>query len=79
MYAMSPEDRLRLVVHQQNELREGMALERMARTASASRRTPRSGTREKAGARLHLLWASAQRLVHATTGRPAVAPHGVTR
>jgi len=79
MYTMSPEDRLRLVVHQKNELREGMALERTARAASASRRTPRSGARERAGAPLHLLWASAQRLVHAITGRPAVAPHGATR
>ena len=79
MYPMSPEDRLRMVVRQQNELRDEMARERMATAASAKRTTARPGTRTARGAGLPHVGVVARHLFHAITGRHAAAPHGVTR
>ena len=50
MYTMSPEDRLRMVVRQQNELRDEMARERMATAAAATRSTARPAQRTARGA-----------------------------
>jgi len=83
MYTMSPEDRLRLVVRQQSELRDEMARERMATAASAKGSTKgpaaRPSTRTARGARIPHVGVAAQHLLHAITGRHGVTPHGVTR
>lgn len=79
MYTMSPEDRLRLVVRQQNELRDEMARERMATAAQAKRTAPRPSTRTARGAGILHVEVMAQHFLQAITRRHAVAPHGATR
>lgn len=78
MYTMSPEDRLRLVMRQQNELRDEMARERMATAAAARRSTARPAQRAAWGAGIRHVGVLAQHLLHAIRGRHVVAPHGVT-
>jgi hypothetical protein len=76
MYTMRPEDRLWLVTRQQEELREGMALERAAAAAGT---TARPGARGAWATRAVRVGSAAQHLLHSMRGRPTVAPHGATR
>jgi len=79
MYTMSPEDRLRLVVRQQNELRDEMARERMATAAQAKRTAARPSTHNARGAGIRHAEVVAQHLLQAITRRHAAAPHAATR
>jgi hypothetical protein len=78
MYTMSPEDRLRLVVRQQNDLRDEMARERLATAAAARRSTARPAPRAVRGAGIRRVGVLAQHLLHAIRSGRVVAPHGVT-
>lgn len=79
MYTMSPEDRLWLATRQQDDLREGMALERAAAAAAAKRTTVRRGARGAWATGAFRVRAAAQHLLHSISGRQAAAPHGATR
>ena len=74
MFPMSPEDKLRQVMHYQDEQREQMARERLARAASARPTIEPSGARGVGSSYSHNLLMTARHLVQTLAGRPGV-PH----
>jgi len=78
MYTISPEDRLRLVVRQQNQLRDEMARERLAAAAEARPTTAHPARRAAGRALIRHVEVMAQHILHAITGRHAATPHGAT-
>lgn len=67
MFPMSPEDRLREVMQYQDEQRAQMALERIARAASAKHTTEPSGARNVKSSGSYDLWLAASQLLHSLT------------
>jgi len=72
MFQMSPEDKLRQVVHYQDEQRGQMARERMANAASARPTIEPSGARSAASSGSHHSM-TARHLLQALTGKHGVA------
>lgn len=76
MFQMAPEDRLRNVLHYQEEQRRQAALERMARAAPSKPVTEPSPARDVGSSGSHELWLAATRLLHTFTGTRGMVRRG---
>ena len=68
MFQMAPEDRLREVLHYQQEQRRQAALERMARAAPAEEPAEASGARSARSSGWSNPWLAARQLLHSISG-----------
>jgi hypothetical protein len=79
MYQIAPEDRLRLILRQQDELRAQAARERMATKATQKRTTESLAVPSSRTRGWHHTWATVTHVMRALTGRHAVSRHGAVR
>jgi hypothetical protein len=79
MYQIPPEERLRLILRQQEELRAQAARERMATEAAQKRTTESLGMPSSRTSGSHHAWATVTHVMRALTGRHAVSRHGAVR
>ena len=79
MFQMAPEDRLRNVMHYQEEQRKHAALERMARAAPAENAAEASGARSARSSGWSGPWLAARQLLRSLSGTHGVASRHAAR